>query len=160
MYPQRIVGGRRPKVSKSAFPLPLRRASLFLLVLGVIAGIFGMHVVMGSHTTHSAPATQASTLHSEHHGHSTAGSQSASTHHHPLSSSIEAESCSTGSCSCAESTAEHCIPSLKTGSLLAPLPGSGVGGLADGLWATVEAPRTWTYTPPRPSLSQLSISRT
>ncbi|WP_353611617.1 DUF6153 family protein [Arthrobacter sp. EpRS71] len=129
-------------------------------MLGVIAGILGMHVVMGSHTAHSAPATQASTLHSDHHAHSTAGSQAASTLHHPLASSLDAESCSTGSCSCSQSTAEHCIPSLKTGSLIAPLPGSGVGGLADGLPATGEAPRTWTYAPPRPSLSQLSISRT
>ena len=147
-------------MSKSAFPLPLRRASLFLLVLGVIAGIFGMHVVMGSHTAHSAPTTQASTLHSDHHGHSTAGSQAASTLHHPLASSIDAESCSSGSCSCAQSTAEHCIPSLKPGSLIAPLPGSGVAGLADGLRAPLESPSTWSYAPPRPSLSQLSISRT
>ncbi|MCM0615501.1 DUF6153 family protein [Paenarthrobacter sp. TYUT067] len=147
-------------MSPSALLQPLRRASLLVLVFGVIAGIFGMHVVTDSHATHSAPATQALALHSAHLGHATPGSQAASTLHHPLGSSIDAQSCSSGSCSCAESTAEHCTPSLKTGSLVAPLPGSGAGGLADGPWATVEAPRAWTYLPPKPSLSQLSISRT
>ncbi|WP_374956258.1 DUF6153 family protein [Arthrobacter sp. MYb23] len=129
-------------------------------MLGVIVGIFGMHVVMGSHATHSAPATQAFTLHSVHHGHSTAGSQASSKLHHPLAPSIDAESCSSGSCSCAQSTAEHCIPSLKTGSLIAPLPGSGVVAAVAGPSAPLESPSTWSYAPPRPSLSQLSISRT
>ena len=139
----------------------LRHASLFLLVAAVIAGIFGMHVVTGSHSAHSVPAVaQAAALPADHHGHSTAGSVNITAPHDATAFVNDSESCSSGSCPGAGSAEEHCIPSLKTGSLTAPLPGTGVASVAAGPTLLLESPSTWSYTPSGPSLNHLSISRT
>lgn len=124
-----------------------RRVPLLLLVAAVIAGIFGMHVVNGSHSAHSTSALTVAAQH-EH------GSQ-----HLQTSSPAEADKCTAGSCSCAQTGNANCTPSHQTGSLAAPPPGDAVVVIA-----TASAPRdpspSWSYRPAAPTPGQLSISRT
>ena len=130
----------------------LRRASLLLLVAAVIAGIFGMHVVSGSHGAHAAnPATLTVTT-ASHHEHG-------SSKHLLATSPSEAEQCASGSCSCAQSSSANCTPSLKTGSLAAPPPGIGIATIPVAR-GTDDAPPSWSYRPAAPTPGQLSISRT
>ncbi|MDI2035842.1 DUF6153 family protein [Paenarthrobacter nitroguajacolicus] len=130
----------------------LGRASLLLLVAAVIAGIFGMHVVTGSHDTHSAnPAIPSGTA-SPHHVHETSQQMH-------KTAPVEADKCTSGSCSCTEASSANCIPSLKTGSLAAPPPDTAVAITSDP-WGTHKAAPVWSYRPVAPTPVQLSISRT
>ncbi|UXM90703.1 DUF6153 family protein [Paenarthrobacter sp. JL.01a] len=125
-----------------------RRVPLLLLVAAVIAGIFGMHVVSGSHARHSN-STAGAVFHHEH----------GPAQHLQTSSPADAEQCTSGSCSCAQTGNANCTPSHKTGSLAAPPPGDAVV-----VTATATAPRdpspSWSYRPAAPTPRQLSISRT
>ncbi len=130
----------------------LRRVSLLLLVAAVMAGIFGMHVVSGSHGAH--PASSASPV-------VTAGS---SPHAHENlqlhgNSSADPDKCRSASCSCTQASTTNCIPSLKTGSLAAPPPAVAIGATPASL-ELHNFPRSWSYQPPGPTPVQLCISRT
>ena len=144
----------------------LRSAGLVAVVLAVIAGILGMHVLTGTHATHSLASA-------------TAG---AHTHHHPDASGHHAShqdspgmpdagaagqdgvrataGQSSDSCSCGGMQAmTSCTPSAKTASLAAPAPGTSVLGIHTGTATARDAVR-WTYLPGSPSPCELSISRT
>ncbi|WP_157367007.1 hypothetical protein [Arthrobacter sp. M2012083] len=130
----------------------LGRASLLLLVAAVLAGIFGMHVVSGSHGAHSAnfvsPAVAAESAPHVHNTVQLHGSWPA-----------DADKCASGSCSCTRATTTNCIPSLQTGSLAAPPPAVAVGVTPVSL-ELHSLPRSWSYQPLGPTPLQLCISRT
>ncbi len=72
-----------------------------------MAGIFGMHVVSGSHGAH--PASSASPV-------VTAGSSPPHAHENLQlhgNSSADTDKCRSASCSCTQASATNCIPSLK-----------------------------------------------
>lgn len=140
-------------VSPQAVASILGRIPLLLLVAAVIAGIFGMHVVSGSHGTHSATSaslTEAAVAAPHVHG---------SSPKLPGISPAEADKCTSGSCSCAATANANCTPSLKTGSLAAQPPGTAVA-IVSATWGHHEGPSLWRYRPEAPTPGQLSISRT
>lgn len=146
----------------------LRRAGLFAAVLALIAGIFGMHVMTATHALHS-PATTAASV-SAHHESSPAGHTEehapgpASAPAMPAAQDDEstptAHCTESGSCTRMQDMTGSCTPSAKTGSLAAPLPGTGVIGrnMNTGTLTTIRA--QWSYRPGSPSPSDLCISRT
>jgi hypothetical protein len=146
----------------------LRRAGLFAAVLALIAGIFGMHVMTATHALHS-PATAAAAV-VAHHESSNAGHMA----EHPSGPLLAPDTpgpddesaggnvqctCS-GSCSSMQAMSASCTPSVKTGSLAAPLPGTGISfrNPNTGALATISA--RWSYLPGSPSPGDLCISRT
>ena len=141
------------RLSYRTFAAFRRRASLLLLVAAVIAGIFGMHVVNGSHSTHaSTAAATLPTAAAAHHAHGTSQHLSQT----PLA---EADKCTSGSCACSQAAGPTCTPSLKTGSLAASAPGDAVA--ADSPVRGHDEPQpSWSYQPAGPTPGQLSISRT
>ena len=146
----------------------LRRAGLFTAVLALIAGIFGMHVMTATHAIYF-PATAAATV-SAHHGSSPAGHAG---EHPPGPSSapeLPAAQDPAGSrtvqctdsnhCTTMQSMTAPCTPAPKTGSLAAPLPGTGITArnTTAGTQSTISA--RWSYLPGSPSPGELCISRT
>ncbi|MFE5835317.1 hypothetical protein [Arthrobacter sp. NPDC056493] len=145
----------------------LRQAGLVAAVLAVMAGIFGMHVLTGTHLMHSpALATGAASIH-----HSGASGDQALTHADALELSdpgaaghdelqAMAGHCSgSGACSDMQAMTGSCIPSAKTASLAAPPPGILVLGISNSTVTACDAVR-WTFLPGSPSPGELSISRT
>ncbi|KQR75342.1 hypothetical protein ASF98_05805 [Arthrobacter sp. Leaf337] len=145
----------------------LRRAGLFTAVLALIAGIFGMHVMTTTHAVHS-PATERAV--SAHHASSGAGHTG---DHTPGPSSAPdmppatgeagtrtVQCTDSGTCTSMQAMTGSCTPSAKTGSLAAPLPGTGIIGrnTNTGTLATISA--RWAYLPGSPSPGELCISRT
>lgn len=147
----------------------LRRAGLLAGILAVLAGILGMHVITGSHSTHSPAALTAATgavhTHSEATGgHAEPGITGTSPAHHS-SGGHTAPSVVVEQCSCSASCAMHtmtlsCTPSGKTGSLSVPLPGTAVFGVISSATAPEAVPGSYSYRPGSPSPGELSISRT
>ncbi|KRE47612.1 hypothetical protein ASG92_10295 [Arthrobacter sp. Soil736] len=149
----------------------LGRAGLVAAVLAIIAGVFGMHILTGSHAVHapaSAAAAGTATVHTESaatDGHAEHGVANASPAH--LSSSgHNAPSVLVEECSCSDSCAGmptmmvSCTPLGKTGSLCVPLPGTAVFGGISNAGAPSAAPGSYSYLPGSPSPGELSISRT
>lgn len=148
----------------------LHRAGLLAGVLAIIAGIFGMHVMTGTHSVHAPAAVTATsdgTVHSYpavdgHAGHQAPGAPTA----HQASALQDKDVASAQSCSCSgdctsmQAMTVSCIPSAKTWSLAAPLPGITGFGVNDraGMSSTVTARNA--YLPGSPSPGELSISRT
>lgn len=146
----------------------LRRASLIAAVLALMTGIFGMHVMTASHTMHS-PAAAAGAA-GAHHDASRAGhagehasepSSASYTPGAPEETGTRAGQCTApDNCACMSAMAAGCTPSAKTGSLAAPLPGTGfiARTITTGPAGTISS--RWSYLPGSPSPGRLSISRT
>ncbi|MHA7221750.1 hypothetical protein ACX80S_05445 [Arthrobacter sp. RHLT1-20] len=146
----------------------LRRAGLFTAVLALIAGIFGMHVMTATHAMHS-PATAAATF-SAHHDSSPAahaGEHPPGPSSAPDMPAVQDEAgartvtCTdSDNCTSMQSMTAACTPSAKTGSLAAPLPGTGIiaRNTNTGTQSTISA--RWSYLPGSPSPGELCISRT
>jgi hypothetical protein len=148
----------------------LRRMGLLAAVLALIAGIFGMHVMTATHAMHS-PATAAAATVSAHHNSSAAGHTEG---HAPGQSSSASDmpgaqddtgtrtvQCTeSGTCTSMQAMTASCTPSAKTGSLAAPLPGTGIiaRNANAGTPGTISA--WWSYLPVSPSPGELCISRT
>ncbi|HSN35505.1 MAG TPA: hypothetical protein VLT34_04085 [Arthrobacter sp.] len=143
----------------------LHRAGLFTAILALIAGIFGMHVMTATHAMHS-PATAAPAV-SVHHG------LSSSDHgiHPPglsapeLPAAQDEAGARTGCtdldhCTSMQSMSAGCTPSAKTGSLAAPLPGTGIIARNTNAATLTPGSAQWTYLPGSPSPGELCISRT
>lgn len=146
----------------------LRRAGLFAAVLALIAGIFGMHVMTATHALHS-PATAGAAV-SAHHESSASGHTG---DHAPGPSSapdmpgVQGEASTrtlqctdSGTCTSMQAMTASCTPSAKTGSLAAPLPGTGIisRNTTTGTLTAISA--QWHYLPDSPSPGELCISRT
>lgn len=146
----------------------LHRAGLLTALLALIAGIFGMHVMTATHDMHS-PAMAAVTA-GAHNG----SSPAAMTGEHPPGPSSAPEmpaaqdeagartvQCTDSeNCTSMQSMTAACTPAAKTGSLAAPLPGTGiiVRNPNAGTPATTSA--RWPYVPGSPSPGELCVSRT
>ncbi len=155
---------------KTAFArqaLAILRCTVFLTgVLGIIAGILGMHIMAEDHALSSAPnghhATASQTSHAmpaQHSQHAEAHGPSITNPGQNLTQTVKA-SCS-APCGCATMSAMGgaCVPSPGTTVLLAPSPGDAAlpFGSANGL---ATPPSRYPYIPLGPSPGQLSISRT
>lgn len=141
-------------LSPQALAASLVRALLLLLVTAVIAGIFGMHIISGSHGAGGTHGTHAASpvvsTSSSHHAHGPS---------HEVSGASAGDDHGTefGSCSCTQ--AASCIPSLTTASLSAPPPGT-TGEVTPASWELPTIFPSWSYQPHGPTPGQLCISRT
>ncbi|MET3949216.1 hypothetical protein [Arthrobacter sp. UYEF36] len=145
----------------------LRFAGLLTAVLALIAGILGMHVMTATHAMHS-PAAAAATISAAHQDSPRAGHAG----EHPAGPSPEmpaaqdeavartVQCTDSNHCTSRQSMTASCTPSAKTGSLAAPLPGTGVIArhTNPGMQSTMGA--LWSYLPGSPSPGRLCISRT
>ncbi len=131
-------------------PAILLRLGLLAGVLGILAGVLGMHVITG-HGAHAAPPTGNGSVH--HPANSPGMDQ-----HAPDPSPLDA--CSSGTCPTMQTMAAECVPSPKTESLAAPLPGHGVLSMAPRGGPTAPTAGPYGYTPTAASPGELSISRT
>jgi hypothetical protein len=155
----------------------LRHAGPLAVILAVVTGILGMHVMTGTLSMHfpaALTAATAGTVHAQsaaatgHTGHLAAGGPAADRPEaYGKGVVAPADSCSCScSCSCSgDCTSLHtmtvsCIPSAKTGSLSAPMPGTAVFGKIRDPGAPGAAPVLYSYLPGGPSPGELSISRT
>lgn len=147
----------------------LRRIGLLAGVLAIIAGIFGMHVMTGNHTMHpSLSAAADGTVHEEsaaaagHTGHQAASGPAADrAEAYGKGVVAPADSCScSGDCTGMQAMTASCVPSAKSASMAAPLPGT--AGFAVNVNAGVGDATAvrWSYLPGSPSPGELSISRT
>jgi hypothetical protein len=154
--------------ARSIASMFLRRAGLFSLVLALIAGIFGMHVMNGHHIMHG-PAIAIRAAESAGHSHpagaaahgATAGAAHGAAHA-AAGQDISAEpGCPDGDCCGTQAMTVSCIPSGKTDTLTAPMPGMAVVGAAfvrAGPAGQVSGRSA--HKPDTPSPGELSISRT
>ena len=144
----------------NSFGVFLRRFSVLVGVLAIVAGIFGMHIMTGTHHTPPAAAVTGERLHA---AQEPAAGQ---TLPRPATVGPGSHSMSTSPSSCTDtsgcttmSTADGtCIPSPGHASLAAPPPGS--TGLTDQSQATVVTAPRYAYLPGSPSPGELCISRT
>jgi hypothetical protein len=154
----------------------LRRAGLLVGLLAIIAGIFGMHVMTGTHSGHSAAAVTTAIVEAPagsaaadgHHVHQETGTTPA---HHATdirdaakirdTAGTPAQMCSCADCGTAvQAMAGSCIPSVKTVSLASLTPGSAVFGVLPPTGAPGTVRGDWSHDPGTPSPGELSISRT
>jgi hypothetical protein len=168
---RRNVMTARPHGSVAAF---LHRANLFAAVLAIMAGIFGMHVMTGTHSMHSPDAAIATTATAAAAGMVHAGPSGGHTGHQTPGTSSDAqvsggqdaggasvEQCpDTGGCPGMQAMTAACIPSANTGSLTAPLPGTAVLAVNNNSGALLVGAGRWSYLPGSPSPGELCISRT
>jgi hypothetical protein len=146
----------------------LRRVGLLTAVLALIAGIFGMHVMTGTHAMHS-PVTAAASV-SAHHGASPAGHaaehlsgpfSAPDVHAAQDEAGARTVPCTdSGNCTSMQSMTAACTPSAKTGSLAAPLPGTGIIARNTNAAMPSAIGVRWSYLPGSPSPGELCISRT
>ena len=146
----------------------LRRAGLFTAVLALIAGIFGMHVMTATHAMHS-PATAAATVSAPHDsspaghaGEHPAGPSSAPEVHaaQDEAGARTVQCTDSNTCTSMQSMTSACTPSAKTGSLAAPLPGTGIIARNTNAGTQSAISALWSYLPGSPSPDELCISRT
>lgn len=140
-------------------------AGLLAVVLALIAGVLGMHIVMsGGHTSQASTSITTASL-AESAAHGTPGGHGS---HAPTSSAApgtgtvgQAQCSCSGNCPSEHVMASSCIPSLATGSLTAPLPDTTTAAPAPTVTALqAQACTRWSYRPGSPSPGELSISRT
>lgn len=138
----------------------LRRAGLFTAALALMAGIFGMHVMTATHAMHS-PATAAATV-GTHHDSSPAGPSSAAEMPaaHDEAGARTVQCTDSDNCTSMQSMTAACTPSAKTGSLAAPLPGTGIIAWNSNAETQSTISARWSYRPGSPSPGELCISRT
>ncbi|WP_120520219.1 hypothetical protein [Arthrobacter celericrescens] len=167
------------KPLRTPFGAFLPAAGLLGVVLALIAGILGMHIMSGAHAAHTAAVIKdagtvdAATAEGDP-GHAHHGSglpEPRFTEAAPGAAPGAAQGAAgavdsgTTQCSCSGSCSDQhaataCTPSLGTGTLSAPAPENGAHVPAP-LQSGADAPRVaWTYRPGSPSPGELSISRT
>lgn len=128
----------------------LGRTGLLAVVLAIVAGILGMHVLTGDHSAHDA-------------GHAAVG-HSPGDHDHPAIHAAAEEaftasgSCGSG-CPGVQEAGVSCIPSAKAGAL-AVFPPQAAAAAQLALAAGTRTPAAYSYVPTSPTPCELSISRT
>ena len=144
----------------NSFGVFLRRFSVLVGVLAIVAGIFGMHIMTGAHHTPPAAALTGEKLHVAQEpaaGQALPRPAMAGPGSHSMSTMPS--SCTDASGCATSSTADGtCIPSPGHASLAAPPPGS--TALTDQSQAAVVATLRYAYLPGSPSPGELCISRT
>ena len=153
-------------------PALLRRAGLLAGLLILIAGVFGMHVMSGTHsmaaagTTHAAEAFSVDRAAVGHTGHDGANADDGVTEppsvpspSNPAPSASETSCPGSGGCAEMAGMDAACIPLPGNGSLAAPLPGSTpFGGVSQPEWPSDRV--AYPHEPGSPSPGDLCISRT
>ncbi|MEV7473715.1 hypothetical protein AB0N33_08380 [Pseudarthrobacter oxydans] len=157
------------------------RAGLQAVVMAVVAGIFGMHVMTADHSSHAAHADVALAAGDSAVGHSPGGHSAAehsavghsaghtavgyshAGHAAILTDAVGAaftasESCSAG-CPDVREEGASCTPLAKTGSLAAVPPPASPTALLAPVFGTHRA-AGYSFVPPSPTPCDLSISRT
>jgi len=147
--------------ARSIASMFLRRAGLFSLVLALIAGIFGMHVMNGHHIMHG-PASAMTVAGHSHPGGGAAHGVTAGAAHGPSGEEISAgPGCPDGDCSGTQAMTVSCTPSGKTSTLTVPVPETAaVGASPVRAGPAGQVSGRSAYTPDTPSPCELSISRT
>lgn len=131
------------QTTASAF---LRRAGLLTALLALIAGIFGMHVMTATHAMHASATA------------SVPASAQDGSQYDPAAAT--AQCTESDDCTSMQSMSGSCIPSAKTGSLDAPLPGTVIIAWNTNSGHPSAMGTRWSYLPGSPSPGELSISRT
>ncbi|MFJ4228546.1 hypothetical protein ACIPYV_13380 [Paenarthrobacter nicotinovorans] len=146
---------------------PFLGAGLLTVVLALIAGVLGMHIVMnGAHTMHQtfaagSAAGATAVVNDTGAGDHAAAHQGNSLSHAARTGSAPPAHCSCfGNCKGEHVMARSCIPSAATSSLTAPLPDSAAAIPATLRSLAVQAMTAWSYLPDSPTPGDLSISRT
>lgn len=141
----------------------LRRLSLVPLLLAIIGGIFGMHVLAGHHVQHGSlaagPAVEAAPEHA-------AAVDAHGTHAHSAAATSDnagqlpaGAACSSGDCATMHAAPALCILSAAAGSLAAPPPGTSPQPHSSPAAAAATA-GGYPYLPGTPTPAELCISRT
>lgn len=150
----------------------LLRAGFLAAALAIIAGIFGMHIMNGAHSTaaHAMPSAggghAATQLHASagHSGHVTTDPGSTE----PAAAGMVPAAAVTGSSTCSpfpvcpemSAGGGACVLSPGNTTLTAPLPGTAPHALPDFGGAAAAAGANYAYSPDSPTPGDLSISRT
>ncbi len=156
----------------SVLPAALLRAGLLAVVMAVVAGIFGMHVMTADHSSHAAHADVALAAGDSAVGHSPVGHSAAEHtavghshvgHSATLTDAVGAaftasESCSAG-CPDVREGGASCTPLAKTGSLAAVPPPASPTALLAPVFGT-HGTAGYSFFPPSKTPCELSISRT
>ena len=131
----------------------LRRGGLMTVVLAIVAGILGMHVMTAAHSAHSShPVVQeAGVSHGAHAAHAGHAGQ-------PAQPSLATETCF-GSCPGMQDAGPTCVLLAKTASLTV-FPPEGTAPLEPGPAASAYPAGAYSYIPASPTPCELSISRT
>ncbi|MFE4543509.1 hypothetical protein [Arthrobacter sp. NPDC056727] len=146
----------------------LRRAGMFSLVLALIAGIFGMHVMSGHHLMHgpagAVAAASAGRPHHSNHSHpagEAAHGVTAGAAHAAGEEISAAAGCPDGNCSGTQVVTASCTPLGKTGTLAAPMPGTAVfAAVYVRAGPAGQVSGRSAHRPDTPTPCKLSISRT
>ncbi|MGP0222633.1 MULTISPECIES: hypothetical protein [unclassified Paenarthrobacter] len=153
--------------AQSGWTKYLLGGGLLTAVLALIAGILGMHILVGgAHSTHQAATvgTAASTAvvnHATAAGHAAAGHTGHATSADTGAGTAAPAQCMCqGNCSTGHAMGSSCIPSPKTASLAAPLPERASFLSPAHRAVSSHAGSMWSYQPGSPSPGDLSISRT
>jgi hypothetical protein len=146
-------------------PVFLHRAGLLVGLLAIIAGIFGMHILTGSHNMPMAGSTpmhthQVAAEHSCHDGHDKAPMITALITVPEDPAQAPGGAGCTGGDPCAGMSAMggSCIPSGSAGTLAAPPPAT--LSFAADTQAPPAAASSYAYLPESPTPTDLCISRT
>jgi hypothetical protein len=141
----------------------LRRVGVVAGVLAVIAGIFGMHIMTGSHSMPAATSTGAVQVGQAASGHSDHAPGRASVPDTPAVHGMEAlpdQSCHSGSCTSMHTMWTLCVPSPGTTSLTAPVSVGTTTLTVHQIDNAAAVESALSYIPKSPSPGDLCISRT
>ncbi|MFR0638514.1 hypothetical protein RF641_11135 [Arthrobacter sp. LS16] len=147
----------------------LFRLGLFAVVVAIIGGLLGMHVVGGIHTASMVPAPMASpsapappTVHAAVSNHASSPHASPVAGHATLEHPGGTPTCGGSPADGHSSVAGHgsCVPSFGPGLPGVPLPGMLAWPHAETAFTSAPGPKSMGRVPDPPSLIQLSINRT
>ncbi|WP_157357161.1 hypothetical protein [Arthrobacter sp. U41] len=143
----------------------LLRAGFLAAALAIIAGIFGMHIMTGAHSTaaHAMPAAGTGSALTQLHdstGHSGHGAAKPAAGAMQVAAAESSSSCSSaGACPEMSAGGAACVLAPANTFLTAPLPGTAPYASPDfGGAAAVST--NYSYSPDSPSPGDLCISRT
>jgi len=142
----------------------LLRAGFLAAALAIIAGLFGMHIMTGAHSTTAHAMPMAGDGHAVTQLHASAGHEAAEPVPGGMTLAAATGSSSSGCSSagaCPEMSAggTACVPAPANTSLTAPLPGTAPYALPD-FAVTAAAGTNYSFSPDSPSPGDLCISRT
>jgi hypothetical protein len=174
MKAETLTGGAAMTATARPGAATLLRAGLAVMVLAIIAGIFGMHVMTGNHGSHTNQASAVSVRNEaagheadghETHGHSnggdsTSGPETGTNPDHSVAAAPVLDNSCKGSCHSMQESGAACIPSAKAGSLTV-FPPHKTGVSFNAGMDTLSGPAAaYAFTPSGPTPGELSISRT
>ncbi|AOT04675.1 hypothetical protein [Arthrobacter sp. U41] len=144
----------------------LRRAGLLAGLLAIIAGIFGMHIMTGSHIMPASAAVPGAEMPqvmqspaTEHTSRAPGAAPAIDSSPSGGTTSVQGLSCvDLGGCAMMSAMDASCIPSPGNASLAAPPPGQTPFAVVDDAAPTPGS--IYSYLPGSPSPGQLCISRT